>query len=689
MTLITIQGHHGGIPSLESALKRIYNHRDKLMQQIDNIEHLEELNSLLAEYNLPTFSECKNLINSIGLLHKAKRKVDATLKELVSSPVKAYFMTNMLFSALIDADRMNAAGLELQERALINYESIINYSQKIDQVNKERLGIDSPIIKLRTLVRETVIKKIGREDQKIFSFTAPTGSGKTLTGFLFATMLRQRIFANIGRNPRIIYVSPFLSIIDQNAEVLENALGVKKVEQHPNDKQLQEEEQHQNKSSPLMITHHHLAKLEYEDPQNESYSNSLSQLLIEGWNAEVIATTFVQFLETIIGSRASSLRKLHNIAGSIIILDEVQSIDYKYWWLVHDCLKFLSTEFDTRIIFMTATQPLIFLKDEVVELFDVKQQSIDRVKLIVDLNGIPVDQFSQKLEEIIDNESNPSKSILIIMNTIQSAISVFEGLNVPENEKFFLSSGIVPIERRRRIGEISSRLSQVQRTVLVSTQVVEAGVDFDFDIVVRDLAPIDSIIQAAGRCNRNGRRPASESPVFVFAVHDIKGSYFANKIYGNTLIDKTRETLTEKILDISQLADIYYKKVAESGNRKASAEVLDSIKKLDYDSIEEKFQVIENEPTVSVFVEVDKEAERIWKQYSNTVKSSSSYASSSNLRKFFLANRSKFYSYVINVRPTDPKVKSIPPESGFFHVALSSVQDYYGYTGLKESTNII
>jgi CRISPR-associated endonuclease/helicase Cas3 len=172
------------------------------------------------------------------------------------------------------------------------------------------------------------------------SLTAPTGSGKTLTIFMFANLLRKKIFNQTNRTPRIIYVSPFLSIIDQNAEVISKCLGIDNYE----------------KQSPLMITHHHHAPLVYEDESNESYSNFMSQLLIEGWNTKIIVTTMVQFLETLIGCRVSSLRKL-NIIGSIVILDEVQSIDYKHWQLIHYCLEFLENECDTIIILMTATQP--------------------------------------------------------------------------------------------------------------------------------------------------------------------------------------------------------------------------------------------------------------------------------------------------------------------------------------------
>ena len=202
-----------------------------------------------------------------------------------------------------------------------------------------------------------------------------------------------------------------------------------------------------------MITHHHLVKLEYTDISNESFSNFKAQLLIEGWNAELIVTTFVQFLKTIIGTNTNSLRKLHNLAGSIVILDEVQSIDHKYWSLIHDSLLFLTKELDMRIILMTATQPLIFSKDsEILELFDTNYKLAERVSLIEELNGISINNFIEKVNAII--HENLEKNILIITNTISSSIHVFNQINVPKEEKFYLSAGIIPIERNQRINYI-------------------------------------------------------------------------------------------------------------------------------------------------------------------------------------------------------------------------------------------
>jgi CRISPR-associated endonuclease/helicase Cas3 len=175
----------------------------------------------------------------------------------------------------------------------------------------------------------------------------------------------------------------------------------------------------------------------------------------------------------------------------------------------------------------------------------LKMQDFDRLKLKVDLDGTSLCDFAHKLDEIIAN--NPDKSILVIMNTIPSSVSVFNEIKVVEEEKFYLSTAVLPLERQKRIRDISERLKMRKRTILISTQVVGAGVHFDFDIVVRDLSPIGSIVQAAGRCNCNGERPTNNTPVYVFAVYDEEGKYFANKIYGNSLIEKTRETLLSLI----------------------------------------------------------------------------------------------------------------------------------------------
>ena len=685
ITLIIVQGHHGMIPNPSNAIIRIYNHRERLKKQFESFEYIYEIDSLLIKNSFPQFLSCKPLIEKMKKLHEIGESFKTELKLI--GGLYPYYLTNMLFSILIDADRIKAADLDYNKLKItktnIHPISIEEYINKIENKGRKKFGNESDIIKLRSFVRDTVLKKAHDTEHKLFSLTAPTGSGKTLAAFLFAIILRNKIFADLKKisMPKIIYVLPFLSIIDQNKEVLREAIGLPS----------------KNIQNNIMITHHHLVKFEYTDISNESFSTFKAQLLIEGWNSELIVTTFVQFLKTIIGTNTTSLRKLHNLAGSIVILDEVQSIDHKYWSLIHDSLLFLTKELDMRIVLMTATQPLIFSKDsEILELFDTNYKLSERVTLVEDLEGISINNFIEKVNTIIQN--NLEKNILIITNTISSSILVFNQINVPNEEKFYLSAGIVPIERKLRIKRISKRLNpkkserlhSKKRTVLISTQVVEAGVDFDFDIVIRDLAPIDSIVQAAGRCNRNGLRSNNESFVYIFALCDDSGTPLAHKIYGNTLIDKTRATFKEvrkkfsNLFQLSELVDIYYKKVKEGGSQEASKEIINYIQQLDYENIEKNFKVLEDEPSVSIFIEIDEKAESIWNEYEIVINNQIPEEKKKQKRIFFLKNRDIFYSYVINTWPEIVDKLSISFKDPFYYVDRKSIKKYYkNDTGLK------
>ena len=334
-----------------------------------------------------------------------------------------------------------------------------------------------------------------------------------------------------------------------------------------------------------------------------------------------------------------------------------------------------------RIILMTATQPLIFDKDQVRELFDEYQVIPDRVTLSPNLNKISISEFSDKINNLIQEYSD--KNILIIMNTISSSVFIFDHI-ITNQEKYYLSASIVPAVESERIKFISKNLEEGKRTILVSTQVVEAGIDFDFDIVIRDLAPIDSIIQAAGRCNRNGKKSAKESIVFIFAVLDNNGRLYANKIYGETLIDKSRETLSTNETNISKLVEIYYHKIKESGTSTISKEIITNIIELNYESIEKNFKLIEDQPTVSVFIEINEKAENVWKEYKSIVSSSSAEDDRRrNLRQFFLKKRDIFYSFIVNTWQEVVDKLSIPYDEPFYYVKRNLIEKYYNYvTGL-------
>ena len=303
----------------------------------------------------------------------------------------------------------------------------------------------------------------------------------------FAINLRNRISETTKYTPRIIYVAPFISILDQNVNIFEKALQSKI-------------------QSNTLLVHHHLAPINYfkdiiEEQKNETYNVSQSELLIHGWHSEIIVTTFIQFFNAIFGRYTSQLRRFHNLIGSIIILDEIQSIPFEYWGIVREVLLFLGNELKCTIIMMTATQPLIFQQNEIIEIAPMFLDFPNRVTFHSKINqALTLSEFCIEVKRKISEY--PINSILVETNTIRSAIQVYSAIN-NSRTIFFLSSQVIPIHRKPRIEEISYRLKKLEPIILVTTQVVEAGLDLDFNIALRDIGPIDSIIQTAGRCNRN------------------------------------------------------------------------------------------------------------------------------------------------------------------------------------------
>lgn len=336
-----------------------------------------------------------------------------------------------------------------------------------------------------------------------------------------------------GFKPRIIYVAPFISILDQNWKEFQRVF-----QPHENGKAKKTEDQQEQQTS-LMLIHHHLSPISYSKAQSpieeqlkERFSTAQSELLIQGWNAEIVVTTFIQFFNTIFGRFTSQLRRLHNLVGSIVILDEAQSIPFEYWDAIRNVLLFLTEKFQFTIILMTATLPLIFKDNEAIEvapideLKNLPQRVIFEPRTKTSLN---LDEFCE-VKRLIDR--NKSKSILVEMNTIQNAIDVYNSITNSKKSKksavkrekvFLLSSQIIPKQRGPRINEIQRKLDKPEDIVLVSTQVIEAGINLDFNIAIRDIGPIDSIVQAAGRCNRYGKRKAVESPFYVYKVVNEKG----------------------------------------------------------------------------------------------------------------------------------------------------------------------
>jgi CRISPR-associated endonuclease/helicase Cas3 len=601
---IVVQGHHGSLKSSPGYFENLkfFNKQEIFQKQIESFKiHELEMETIMTRIlKLKSFKEfCQRWKDAeFNLSHKL------LFDEFnFADKMEGYFTINMLFSALIDNDNMDAAELQRPGRLPIDYDLIKNYIKNNFNEAKE-------IDRLRNKLFRYINNRPINLDNKIYTLTAKTGLGKTLTSVNFALNLRQEIEHRKGYRPRIIYVAPFVSILDQNMEVLQRVFTQRK-----------------EANTNLLLMHHHLANVRYHDSiKDEDYTTSQSEFLTHGWNAELIVTTFIQFFNMVFGRYTSQLRRLHNVMGSIIILDEVQSIPFELWDIVRQGLLFLAKKFNFTIILMTATQPLIFReaekgkKAESVEIAP-KIKLPPRVTFVLrNDRKVTLKEFCSEMHQVVSQHKD--KNIMIELNTILTARTVFDSLyTITSHNVRFLSSQVIPKHRLPRIHEIKENLADKnKKIVLVTTQVIEAGVDLDFGIAVRDIGPIDSIVQTAGRCNREGDRETRDSLFYVYRIVDDRRETireYARYIYKDIAIDIANSMLVPKSnIDIESLVQQYYKEIRRRQSMQKSNEIYGYISELDYEKVEKEFLILEDDHyKVPVFVEFDEEATLIWEKY--------------------------------------------------------------------------
>lgn len=489
-------------------------------------------------------------------------------------------------------------------------------------------------------------------NERILSIELPTGIGKTFTGVSAALKLKERINNELNFNPRIIYSLPFLTIVDQNSDTISSILNESNL-----------------KGSNFLLNHNHLSDMNYKSNDLEEYNISNSKILIEGWNSEIIVTTFIQFFYSIISNKNKSLRKFHNITNSIILLDEIQSLPYKYWKIINLFFKKLAYEYNCWIILMTATQPYIFKENEIKSLVDNVEyyfNKFDRVNYNFNLDSQNFEDFKK---EFVDKISNDSKNdYLVVLNTINSSKELYEFIKDyysvmdydiylddcngicyigDDIQLIYLSNNIIPKHRLEKINAIKESHRQ---SIVISTQLIEAGVDIDVDIIYRDLAPLDSLVQTAGRCNRSGNK--EKGVVNVIFLKNENGKSYSSFIYDSLLLNKTKEVLTslnqisEKEFNLAA-AKNYFKLIYNSGTQ--DDYLIKIIKNLRFPEIPSNFKLIEEDiQKVDVFVVINSEAKLLFEKYNDIINNYEGF----NRKNEFLKIKNKFYKYVISVDKT-------------------------------------
>lgn len=675
MSFLAVKRHHGNLPNAMNEIKDVDMDKEKILKiaekQIDSIDKKEfckTLEHLISKKNIQLNINLDAIINYIqnDEIKSLRRKEKDFVRGLCDKGnLYPYFLFQFIYSSLIDADKTDAGldgvildRISISSRLVDDYRDAKGFSSNQDNINS-----------LRNEIYNEAMERIKDWDldNKILSLNVPTGTGKTLTALSLSLKLRERLENELKIKPRIIYALPFLSIIDQNYKVFEEVVGKGK---EPLD-------------SRLLLKHHHLSEVKYKT-EEEEYEVDKSLLLLEGWNAEIIVTTFWQLFNTLFSNRNRQLRKFNKLANSIIILDEVQAVPYRYWLLIHDSLKLICEKFNTYIVFITATQPLIFdeSKGEIKEIVQKKEdyfRNLNRIEMMPRIEkALTIAEFNSLLNEDLIKKSD--KDFLIVLNTIASAQEVYrciKRLKLDNTKMFFLSTNVIPKTRLTRINEIKkSKESLRQRRVIVSTQLIEAGVDIDADIVYRDFAPLDSINQVAGRCNRNSSKD-EKGTVSIFILKDERKELY-RYIYDPILISTTLSILQpiEGPIRESEFLDLnnkYFKALKRVMGERDSKDCLDRIAGLAFKDLNDNFKLIEEDyPKVDVFVELDDRAEVIWKQYRDM----QSEKDHLERTKKYLKIKKDFSEYLISAdeRYAHSLVEN---DSGIGYISRAEICNYY------------
>ncbi|MGN0007906.1 MAG: CRISPR-associated helicase Cas3' [Alistipes sp.] len=498
-----------------------------------------------------------------------------------------HHLSRMLFSCLVDADYLDTESFmdECAAKVRINDVKLESLLPLLEQYmdNLQKGSVKSEVNTIRQQVQERCVS-MSAVKKGFYSLTVPTGGGKTLSSLGWA--LRHAVHNGMKR---IIIAIPYTSIIVQTASILKHIFGENAVLEH-----------HSN-----------------FDPQsiNDTTRRHKAKLATENWDYPIVVTTNVQLFESMFSNKPSDCRKLHNIANSVIILDEVQTLPTDFLQPIVDTLKSYQKMFGVSVLFTTASQPVLVGLiegcnpkaafqgiEDITEIIPKEYTLHDKLRRVC----LEIDNCGSTYDEIADRLSRHDK-VLCIVNTRNDAREIYERLP-KEGLTIHLSRMMCPKHVDRVIAKIKQALSDNTEKVIrvVATQLIEAGVDIDFPVVYRQEAGLDSILQAAGRCNREGKLDMATTYVFSLKEHNLYGSVVnAN----NARLNMTNvndwfapETMTE------YFRQLYCRK--ETFDRKDIKGLLYKPKEMCFESAAKAFKLIE-EPGKTVIVNMDDSLELV------------------------------------------------------------------------------
>ena len=501
------------------------------------------------------------------------------------SELSAECYVRLLFSCVVDADRSDTACWPQNPPAdrMLEAERLLSLV-RAERDRKSATNPGSPLGKLRNDVFDACVAK-GALSQGFFSLTVPTGGGKTLSSMAFALS-----HAKHHGLRRVIVVIPYLSIIEQNAAEYRRIFG-----------------------DNVVLENHSAAEPSADADEEEK---SRLDLVAENWDAPVIVTTSVQFLESLFAARPARCRKLHRVARSIVVFDEVQTMPAHMLQPAFSMFRELARNYGVSFVFSSATQPAFrrssslpdgFAADELHEIVPEPPKlfrQLRRVNYHLPQKEETLDwpQLSERLAE--------SKQALCVVNLVRHANQLWEQLTArlsSEERPFHLSAAMCPQHRLDSLKEIRSRLDPKNRQPcrVIATQLIEAGVDVDFPVVWRALGPLDSIVQVAGRCNREGLLPvAGEMHVFRPVEHKLPpGVYRAAADQSAITLAALggNEAAAERLATDAHLFGDYFNSLWQA--IEVGGDIQDERLKLHFRAVATKARVIQNDgqPVISCY----------------------------------------------------------------------------------------
>ena len=638
-----VAGHHGGLPD-------------------GNRGAPNNLPERLQRDGLPNCEAYKEEI-SLPPIELADMKNVPCPKNMEMKAFSASFFIRMLYSCLVDADFLDTERFMEAKKARhrpgdITMDLLVSrLDEKLAQIAERAKQNPSVINSSRQQILAECCRR-AVEKPNFFTLTVPTGGGKTYSSLAFG--LRHAV---VHKKDRLIYVIPYTSIIEQNAQVFREAL------ERPHDQQ------------PIVLEHH--SNFEYPEIPFDEWDNreKTHRLAAENWDRPLVVTTAVQFFESLFANKGARCRKLHNITNSVIVLDEAQMMPISYMKPCLFALAELVQNYGVTVVFCTATQPKIK---------ELLPGGIQPIEIMSDPQALQTIfkrttvQYVGKMsdEELADRMSEADQALAIV-NTRRHARLLFDKLKTcTDGGVYHLSARMIPIHRTKVLAQFRQDLQNKRLCRVVSTQLIEAGVDVDFSCVYRAAAGVDSIAQAAGRCNREGRLAEGVVTVFLPEKHGMPKSFEASAAMTRSTVRRLAD-FDGDLLSLGAIEDYFRQLLQFNRDELDQHAIIDMINDgggeltFPFVQIARSVQLIDS-PTVALVVPLDKKVEDI-------IEKTAHQPLSAIMARQLQAYTVQIYSYELQALEKAGVIRRV----GDYLNVLSDMSFYDQQVGLRDANEVM